>query len=101
MKGRQISRGTVWFLCSTPNVNISEFVINAAIAQIISLIAYQNSRLSILYLLRFTTLYFVSNLSLLEQALLETFRATEQSVLLLYIWSLTEVKNFSLPFPYS
>jgi hypothetical protein len=83
MNCRQIPRGTVCFLYITPNVNISGFTIIAAIAQLLSLTAYSNSPLSILYLLRFPTLYFVSNLSLQEQqALLETFRATEWSVLL-------------------
>jgi len=63
MNGRHISRGTVWFLRSTPIVSISEFIMNAAIAQLLSLHAHSNSPLSIPHLLRFPKLYFVSSLS--------------------------------------
>jgi hypothetical protein len=49
MSGRQIPRATAWFFCSTPNLNVSEFTINAATAQLLSHTAYSDSPLSILY----------------------------------------------------
>jgi len=47
-------------ICTTPNVNISEFAKNAAVAQLLSLTAYSKSPLSILYRFGLQTLYFVN-----------------------------------------
>jgi hypothetical protein len=81
INARGIPRCAQCFLSSGPNVNISEFTLNAAIAQLISHAAYSNSPPDILYLLHFPSLCLVSKSSLPEQRQLpETVRAAQRSV---------------------